>query len=175
MAVIRQLPDRIQLAQASLRSAESILLFIKFCSAVAQWQSRWLLTTWLLVRIQPAEPFFGLLSGSCRIESNPRSHFSGCYPAAAGSNPSIYFPPMTFHVYVLYSSTCDRLYIGQTNDINSRLLQHRTGNSRYTKRAMDWQLIYQEEQSSRHDARMREAELKSHRGRTFLRNLIAKR
>ncbi len=48
-------------------------------------------------------------------------------------------------VYVLYSRKLDRLYIGQTEDLKKRLGEHRRGESFWTRRAQDWQLVYQEE------------------------------
>ena len=39
-----------------------------FCCPVAQWQSRWLLTTWSLVRIQPGQPLLSPQLLGTRLE-----------------------------------------------------------------------------------------------------------
>ncbi len=76
-----------------------------------------------------------------------------------------------FTVYVLRSLTNQRLYIGQTNNLSRRLLEHDHGHSRYTKLTKPFQLIYQEEFVTRKDAVNRELELKSGKGREWL-NII---
>jgi len=72
-------------------------------------------------------------------------------------------------VYVLYSSKYDQIYIGQTDDLKDRLERHNTGKSRYTKRYIPWELIYFEEYETRSEAMKREKELKTHRGRDYIR------
>ena len=67
----------------------------------------------------------------------------------------------------------DRLYIGQTQDLEKRLAEHRQGDSFYTRRSHDWELVYQEELQSRGRAMLREKELKTGVGREFLRRLLA--
>ncbi|MCK5331977.1 MAG: GIY-YIG nuclease family protein [Candidatus Marinimicrobia bacterium] len=75
-----------------------------------------------------------------------------------------------FCVYVLYSVKIDRLYIGQTQDLKKRLREHREGVSFYTKRASDWRLIHIEEFQTRSEAMRREKQLKTYKGREYLRN-----
>jgi len=79
---------------------------------------------------------------------------------------------MSLYVYVLYSSTCDRYYIGQTDDLDRRVGQHNDpGNhfSKTTKMLSDpWQLIYAEKYQTRTEAVRRERALKSGRRRQFL-------
>ncbi|HEX7343948.1 MAG TPA: GIY-YIG nuclease family protein [bacterium] len=76
-------------------------------------------------------------------------------------------------VYVLYSRKLDRLYIGQTQDLEKRLAEHRQGGSFYTSRSDDWELVYKEEFLTRGGAMLREKELKTGVGREFLRRLLA--
>jgi putative endonuclease len=58
--------------------------------------------------------------------------------------------------------------VGQTQDLERRLREHREGVSFYTKRADDWELVHTEELPSRSEAMKREIQLKSSRGRAFL-------
>ena len=75
-------------------------------------------------------------------------------------------------VYVLRSLVNKRLYIGQTNDLSRRLLEHNQGHSRYTKLTKPFELIYQEEFFTRSEAVNRELELKSGKGREWLKLIL---
>ena len=77
-----------------------------------------------------------------------------------------------FYVYVLYSQKIDSLYIGQTKALDRRLTEHFEGESFYTKRADDWKHIHTEEFETRSKAMKREKQLKSAKGRDYLRNLL---
>ena len=79
---------------------------------------------------------------------------------------------MSYFVYALYSEKSDLLYIGQTNDLSRRLTEHINGESRYTSRAADWRLVHSEECDSRSAALTREKQLKSFRGREYLRSIL---
>ena len=74
-----------------------------------------------------------------------------------------------FYTYVLYSVKFDKLYVGQTNFLQMRLEEHNRGLSNFTKRYKPWQLIHYEEFKTRSEAMKREKELKSHKGRDFIR------
>ncbi len=75
-----------------------------------------------------------------------------------------------FYVYILYSQTLDRFYVGQTNSLKDRLNAHtkHLGLTRYTKRANDWILKYYEEYSSRSAATKREKRIKKMKSRRFI-------
>ena len=75
-----------------------------------------------------------------------------------------------YFAYVLYSEDYDRLYIGQTNDLVNRLEAHNNEQVRSTKAYTPWKLIHFEEFKTRSDAMQREKELKSHKGRLFIRS-----
>ena len=79
---------------------------------------------------------------------------------------------MTFTTYVLYSKTFDKIYIGHSSDIQRRITEHNTGESRYAKRYAPWELVYSEEFPTRAEAMKREKELKSQKGREFIWNLL---
>ena len=74
-----------------------------------------------------------------------------------------------FTTYVLYSKEFDKIYIGQTSDLDKRIDQHNLGKHRYTKRYIPWNVLYTEEFNTRSEAMKREKELKSHQGRNFIR------
>ena len=95
-----------------------------------------------------------------------------------GANPDytigiFYFKEIkVYKAYVLYSSKFDEIYIGQTNDLEYRLEKHNSGKSRYTKRYIPWEVVYFEEFETRTEAMKSEKELKSHKGREFIRKEI---
>ena len=76
-----------------------------------------------------------------------------------------------YKVYVLYSSKFNKIYIGQTDDLERRLFEHNNKLlSTYTKKYTPWKIIYIEEFSSRTEALKREKQLKSQKGREFIWN-----
>jgi len=79
-----------------------------------------------------------------------------------------------YQTYVLYSEKFDRIYIGQTSNIELRLERHNKGLVRSTKHYIPWQLIHIEEYETRAETMKREKELKSHKGRDFIRNMLVR-
>lgn len=71
-----------------------------------------------------------------------------------------------FYVYLLKSLKDGKLYIGYTNDLKRRLLQHNEGLTRSTKSRRPFVLVYYEAYRSEADARHREQNLKL-RSRAF--------
>ena len=77
-----------------------------------------------------------------------------------------------YYTYVLYSKKFDRIYIGQSDDIIIRLDRHNKGKVRSTKAYVPWEMIYHESFNTRSEAMGRERELKSHKGRDYIRELV---
>ena len=79
-----------------------------------------------------------------------------------GENPAVAF------VYVLWSESAERFYIGSTDDVQKRLQQHNQGLSRWTARHCPWRLLWQRQFPDRTAARRFENRLKRQkRGRGF--------
>ena len=81
---------------------------------------------------------------------------------------------MTYYVYILYSETINQYYVGQTQNIEERLQQHRNSRSKSTKKASDWVLVYSEVFAFRADSVNRESEIKKKKSRKYIENLIQK-
>ena len=80
---------------------------------------------------------------------------------------------MAFTVYVLYSRTHNKIYIGYTSDLANRLDSHNIyAKKGYTVRYRPWEVIYTEHFKLKQQAIKREKQLKSAKGRTFVWNLI---
>jgi len=78
-----------------------------------------------------------------------------------------------YYVYVIENSS-NAHYIGQTNDLERRLLEHNDPQfveGGYTRTRGPWKLIYQEIYKTRSEAMRREKELKSGKGRNELRRM----
>lgn len=68
-----------------------------------------------------------------------------------------------FYVYILRTSS-NTLYIGQTNNLEKRIKEHRSKNSKsakYIRSFASFELVYSEKQKTRSDAIKREYQLKS--------------
>ncbi len=84
-----------------------------------------------------------------------------------------------YHVYVIKSSSSGKIYIGQTADVEARIARHNNilphkPSSFTSKNVGPWELVYQETFNDRPSAISREKELKSFRGREFVRSVIEK-
>jgi len=80
-----------------------------------------------------------------------------------------------FYVYVLYSVDYQRIYIGFTSNIESRLFAHNhPSNKGWTKNFQPWKILYTEQYENKSDAMKREKQLKSAKGREFIKNLTLK-
>ena len=78
-----------------------------------------------------------------------------------------------YTVYVLYSKKFNKIYVGFTFDLKQRLLSHNElAKKGWTINYRPWKLIHEEKFTEKKLAMKREIELKSHKGRDFIRKLI---
>lgn len=79
-----------------------------------------------------------------------------------------------YTVYALYNNAVDKIYIGQTSNLALRLNEHngKRGNHFTAKFEGEWKLIYQESVTTRSEALKREKQLKSFRGRAYIKQYI---
>ena len=80
-----------------------------------------------------------------------------------------------FAVYAIYNRKHGKLYIGQTADIEARMELHRDKmfvNSFTSRFDGEWEIIYQESLPDRRSALIREKQLKSYRGREYIKTCI---
>ena len=80
-----------------------------------------------------------------------------------------------YTVYALYNKDHDKIYIGQTKEVTTRLDLHAAGvfSASYTARfSGDWVVIYSEQAADRKAVLKREKQLKSFRGREFVKKHI---
>ncbi|MCR4417316.1 MAG: GIY-YIG nuclease family protein [Ignavibacteria bacterium] len=79
-----------------------------------------------------------------------------------------------FYVYILHSLKTNRYYVGQTNDLERRLMYHNSGYNPSTKSGIPWELVYVEEYSSKQEAFNREQEIKKKKSRKYIEELISR-
>ncbi len=75
-------------------------------------------------------------------------------------------------VYIIQSEKDLSYYIGETPDVEKRLKFHNQGRQRYTKARIPWKLVYKEEFNNRHEALLREREIKKKKSRKHIEWLI---
>lgn len=99
--------------------------------------------------------------------------FGRSSPPAGGGRTKLMGISM-YAVYAIYNQRCDKIYIGQTQNLEERLRMHNNHTfGGYTSRYVGkWRLLYKEEFSTRGESLTREKQLKSFRGREFIRKHI---
>ena len=80
---------------------------------------------------------------------------------------------MTYTVYCLYSEKYNKIYIGYTSDLIDRFHSHNSlATKGYTIKYRPWIIAFTEVFNDKGEAMKREKELKSSRGRAFLKRYI---
>jgi putative endonuclease len=77
-----------------------------------------------------------------------------------------------YFVYILYSSTKDKYYVGSCEDVNKRLVKHNTNHSGFTGKTLDWAVKWTEGHTTKTDALKREKQIKAWKSRKMIEKLI---
>ena len=78
---------------------------------------------------------------------------------------------MPFHVYILRSASTGRFYVGHTENLAKRILEHNSNQAPSTKGRGPWRLVYSEEFSTRSEASQREREIKGMKSHAWIERL----
>ena len=79
---------------------------------------------------------------------------------------------MSHTVYILYSNSLDRYYIGETADIKKRLYFHKNSPARkFTGKADDWELFFEFDCESKMLAKKIEAHIKRMKSRKYIQDI----
>ena len=73
-------------------------------------------------------------------------------------------------VYILYSTTSSKYYVGQTANIDKRLRRHNLGLVPSTKTGTPWNVVLQIEVSNRSEALILENKIKKRGAKRFMDN-----
>ena len=76
-----------------------------------------------------------------------------------------------YYAYAIKSLSKNYIYVGLTNDVNRRILEHNNGENRSTKAYKPFLLIHTEQFGTREEARLKEKYLKSGIGKEFLKRV----
>lgn len=76
-------------------------------------------------------------------------------------------------VYILQSEKNGRYYIGSTNDIDRRLLEHNSGKTKSLRHILPLKLVFKKEYKVLIDARRMELHLKKLKNRNILERIIS--
>jgi putative endonuclease len=79
---------------------------------------------------------------------------------------------MPHYVYILQSLIDNKYYIGETHDVNERLLFHNKGKQHSTKHRIPFKIIHVEELENRTAALKREKQIKSWKGGNAFQKLV---
>jgi putative endonuclease len=80
---------------------------------------------------------------------------------------------MHFTVYILFSNTINKYYVGFTaDDMQERLRKHNSNHKGFTGRKADWVVVYKELFSTKAAALKREKEIKKWKSRKMIEQLI---
>ena len=77
-----------------------------------------------------------------------------------------------YHLYILYSKSLDRYYIGQTKQVEKRLIKHNKGHSRATKTGIPWELVFSVSFESKTESLRAEKWLKKMKSREITEQVI---
>ena len=81
---------------------------------------------------------------------------------------------MTFFVYIIYSSKCDKYFVGHTDSIERQIEEHnmRRG-GKFSNMCFPWEIVYKENYKTLSEAIAREKEIIK-KSRKYIETLIGK-
>jgi putative endonuclease len=82
---------------------------------------------------------------------------------------------MLGHVYIIRSLKNGRYYVGSTNDLERRLVEHNAGKTKYTSKSMPWVMVFNQKFRTLSIARKAECWVKRQKDREFIERLINER
>ena len=80
---------------------------------------------------------------------------------------------MLFHVYLLFSESKNRYYIGHSSNLEARLIRHNQKSKGFTGNTNDWKVVYTEQYNTIEEAQKRELQIKSWKSRIKIQELIS--
>jgi putative endonuclease len=78
-----------------------------------------------------------------------------------------------YFVYILYSLTRDKYYVGSCEDVNKRLIKHNTNHTGFTGKTGNWVIKLSEEHQDKLEALKREKQIKAWKSRKMIEKLIS--
>ncbi len=82
---------------------------------------------------------------------------------------------MEFIVYILFSESKNKFYIGFTSNLEERVIRHNQKSKGFTGSVNDWKVVYTENYETKELAHKRELQIKSWKSRIKIQELISKK
>jgi len=79
----------------------------------------------------------------------------------------------TYFLYILYSQSADRFYIGISHDPETRLHYHNNAKKGYTRRGRPWKLMFKKPFPKKTQAMKWERWIKDQKDRALIQRIIA--
>lgn len=76
-----------------------------------------------------------------------------------------------FFTYILFSTSKNKYYVGSTNSIQRRLIEHNSGQTKSTKLGIPWNLVFTQEFRTKSEATKLEIKIKKRGIARFLYDL----
>ena len=81
---------------------------------------------------------------------------------------------MDYIVYILFSTSKNRYYIGYTSNLEERIIRHNQKSKGFTGSVNDWKVVYTERYITKEEAYKRELQIKSWKSKLKIHELILK-
>ena len=81
---------------------------------------------------------------------------------------------MNYIVYILFSISKNRYYIGYTSNLEERIIRHNQKSKGFTGNVNDWKVVYTESYPTKEEACKRELQIKSWKSKLKIQELILK-
>src|SRR4051812_518920 len=79
-----------------------------------------------------------------------------------------------FFVYIIYSFSKDKYYVGHTGEgLSERLRKHNSNHKGFTGPVTDWKILFSKEYSSKSEAYKAELNIKKRKSRKYIETLIS--
>ena len=80
---------------------------------------------------------------------------------------------LMYTTYIIKNSKTNRHYIGCTNNLSRRIVEHNRGQTKSTRQEGEWVIVYKEIFDSSIKAKKREKQIKSYKGGNAFKDLFA--
>ncbi len=80
---------------------------------------------------------------------------------------------MKYYVYIIESQKDKSFYIGYTQGLVKRLIDHNAGRGRYSSKKIPWKLVYSEEFNTKKEVIIREKTIKKWKNKKYIDKLIS--
>jgi len=82
------------------------------------------------------------------------------------------FISMVYKVYILFSESKNRFYVGFTSNLEERIVRHNQRSKGFTGSVNDWKVVYTELYNTKEEAHNRELQIKAWKSRKKIVELI---